>query len=105
MKSDGGSTNYSKLQTGHASLIKSPAPIPAPRGSSTLLTSHPQHPPCSKNVATNSAHILHYAELADMNDDPSYENTEIVSGRTELSNYILYVLCYSFLTLDQTVFH
>lgn len=84
---DGPPTIYSKLQSVQSGTNKNlPAPIPLPRHPPAVVSSvssmAPRRSANVKSTAMNSGHILHYAELADVNEEPSYENTNIVSGPT-----------------------
>ncbi|GAB6027408.1 hypothetical protein CHUAL_001679 [Chamberlinius hualienensis] len=85
------SSTYSKLhlgQSGSSKKASAPAPVPAPRSvssvsstvSSVTTVSSPTINPQSNNKTSSSqVPVLHYAELANLSEDPNYENADIDS--------------------------
>lgn len=75
-----------------------PPPLPpfaVPSIPSTSLATHEQQTDTESSPGNSlerqhsgeSAHTIHYAELADISEEPVYENTVIIAGKIPLSQY------------------
>ena len=76
-----------------------PPPLPPPTVpvipvASTSSTSQ-QHidsnseSPLQRQHSGGNSHTIHYAELADISEEPSYENTIIIPGKCIISNIMI----------------
>ncbi|GLH12315.1 Uncharacterized protein GBIM_17050 [Gryllus bimaculatus] len=74
--------------------VAPPPPLPPRRSSPTLgsPTSSPRPQPAEPTLqrqhSGGNAHSIHYAELADISEEPSYENTVIIPGNPAVVKHI-----------------